>query len=130
MSKIRDLITKLANARYFVIEELKCNCCGECKVNPESFYRLYKARVLARIPFYLNSAWRCKKHNKEVGSETKNHVKGYAFDIRCDTSWERIVIIVACVLAGFRRIGIPKTFIHVDDADLPPALWIGDEDHM
>ena len=82
---------------------------------------LAEARDLAGIPFPLSSAYRCPKHNKAVGGvPTSAHTRGYAVDIRCVDSHSRFVILQALLEAGFRRIELAPTWIHVDnDPDKP-----------
>ena len=76
---------------------------------------------LAGIPFPLSSPYRCPKHNRAVGGvPTSAHTRGYAVDIRCVDSHSRFVILQALLEAGFRRIELAPTWIHVDnDPDKP-----------
>ena len=82
---------------------------------------LDEARDLAGIPFPLSSAYRCPKHNKAVGGvPTSSHTRGYAVDIRCVDSHSRFVMLQALLEAGFRRVELAPTWIHVDnDPDKP-----------
>jgi hypothetical protein len=76
---------------------------------------------LAGIPFPLSSPYRCPKHNRAVGGvPTSAHTRGYAVDIRCVDSHSRFVMLQALLEAGFRRIELAPTWIHVDnDPDKP-----------
>jgi len=97
--------------------DCKCGCgMGKKDFRPESIDRIFLARRIAGIPFVLNSAIRCAKHNKDVSKigDTSSHLSG-AFDIKCPDSRSRFIIIDALLKAGFTRIGIAKTFIHADD---------------
>ncbi|PSL06543.1 D-Ala-D-Ala carboxypeptidase family metallohydrolase [Cecembia rubra] len=87
---------------------------------------LDSAREIAGIPFRINSGFRTKKHNDAVGgSKNSSHMKGYAADIATDPETQSQVI-EACKKAGFRRIGIYRNFVHVDnDPDKPDAQWRG-----
>jgi len=88
---------------------------------------LQKARDIARTTFLINSGFRTPERNKRVGgSATSSHLKGYAVDIHCNDSYKRHKIIRALLIAGFKRIGIYKTFIHVDnDPDKAGGvMWI------
>lgn len=77
--------------------------------------KLTAARKLAAVPFKINSGFRSPKHNKKVGGKTSSsHLKGLAADISCKDDSLRATIIAALIVAGFNRIGIDKTFIHVD----------------
>lgn len=73
------------------------------------------ARKLAGIPFTINSGYRSKKHNVAVGGTSDSaHTKGLAVDIKTKNSVERYIILTALIDAGFTRIGIGRTYIHVD----------------
>ena len=78
--------------------------------------KLYEARKIADIPFIINSGWRSKEHNAKVGGKKdSSHRIGRAADIACGNSRHRGIILAALRMAGFNRIGIANTFIHVDD---------------
>ena len=103
--------------KYIKEKEMACPCCGENKVKDDFLYRLNIARQLAGVPFVIYSGWRCEKHNKRVGgSLTSAHLVGLAADIACPDSNARYRIIIGLLSAGFKRIGIGRNFIHVDDA--------------
>ena len=77
---------------------------------------LDEARGLANLPFVINSGFRTPEHNEKVdGKENSSHLRGYAADIICTDSRSRFIIIDALIQAGFTRIGVAKTFIHVDN---------------
>jgi len=100
---------------YFSDEELACPCCGELIFNARFRQDLNAARTYAQIPFKINSGYRCPKHNTEVkGSETSSHPKGLAVDIEAISSRQRFRVVFGLLMAGLTRIGIRKTFIHVD----------------
>lgn len=76
---------------------------------------LNEARKVANIPFIINSGYRSKSHNAKVGGKkNSSHLKGLAVDIKCTNSRDRYIIIKALLSVGFNRIGINKSFIHVD----------------
>ena len=110
--------------RHFSPVEFRCKCgCGAGmeKMDADLLQRLDEARDLAGIPFPLSSAYRCPKHNKAVGGvPTSSHTRGYAVDIRCVDSHSRFVMLQALLEAGFRRVELAPTWIHVDnDPDKP-----------
>lgn len=77
--------------------------------------KLTQARIIANIPFIINSGYRSKSHNAKVGGKkNSSHLKGLAVDIKCTNSRDRYIIIKALLDCGFNRIGINKSFIHVD----------------
>jgi uncharacterized protein YcbK (DUF882 family) len=84
------------------------------------------AREVANTPFKINSGYRTEKHNSKVGGKpTSSHTKGLAADIHCVNDRLRWQIVDALICVGFTRIGIAKTFIHVDlDHDKNDAIWI------
>ena len=110
--------------KYFTLDEFACLCCGESKMNIDTVLRFDKARMIADTPFKMNSGYRCKKHNLEVGSTSENHPSGHAGDIECTENWQRIKILTGLIKAGFTRIGIHKTFIHADDMDKVESCWL------
>jgi zinc D-Ala-D-Ala carboxypeptidase len=86
------------------------------------------ARTIAAIPFIVNSGYRCVKHNAELpkSSPTSSHLIGVAVDLRCELSSERFIILYALLDAGFKRIGIGGSFIHVDLDLMKPQnlIWV------
>lgn len=103
---------------YFTKDEFNCKCgvgqsCGV--LDPDLVLMLNQARMLAKVPFVINSAVRCEGHNKDVGgSKDSSHLIGMAVDIRVRDSRTRFLVLEALILVGFKRIGIRKDFIHVD----------------
>jgi len=101
--------------KYFTTEEFECPCCKQNHIKPELVDKLDMARSLAGVPFHVNSGWRCPAHNLQVGgSLTSSHLKGLAADIQALTDFYRFRVVMGAVLAGFTRIGVYKTFIHID----------------
>ena len=102
--------------RHFQLSEFQCPCCGALGMHDTFLERLDEARLLADIPFKINSGFRCLKHNKEVGgSDTSSHLQGLAVDIAVNNSEHRYLILTALFAVNFTRIGIGVNFIHVDD---------------
>lgn len=104
-----------------------CPCCGVNFIDPrvEIMHREIEAEVGEEVK--VTSGYRCAKHNREVGgSETSSHVKGLAWDIECDASRLRFRIVGAAIRLGIMRIGIGKTFIHldVDRQKAPRVIWL------
>ena len=87
---------------------------------------LDNAREIAGIPFKINSGYRTIEHNYEVGGKpNSSHIVGKAADLSVKGSRQRWIITEALIQAGFNRIGIAKTFIHVDSDDTKDAnvIW-------
>ncbi len=112
--------------RFFSEDEFNCSCCDNNSVGRELILKLDLARELAETPFVITSGYRCPKHNKEVGGVKESaHVKGLAVDIAVSDNVARLNILKGLIIAGFRRIGIGKDFIHVDiDKSKPNNLWL------
>ena len=88
---------------------------------------LDKARSKADTPFKINSGYRTPPHNSKVGGKSSSsHLVGKAADIHCTDDALRSKIVEALLEVGFHRIGIAKTFIHVDDDENknPNRIWV------
>lgn len=113
-------------ASYFTYEELSRVSSYPMDINPDSLKRLNRAREIAGIPFIVTSAYRSPEHNKRVGGAPDSaHLRGRAFDIRCNNTRERYCIIHGALAAGFTRIGVGKSFVHLDDDPSLPqcVIW-------
>jgi uncharacterized protein YcbK (DUF882 family) len=96
-------------------------------MDKEFLSKLDQARSLAGVPFKITSGYRSEAHNRKVGGVSgSSHTKGLAADIACTDSVKRHKIITSLLKAGFTRIGIAKTFIHVDNDPSKPAnvTWL------
>lgn len=104
-------------------------CSPSCSMSDcceSSLERLDYLRRIAGVPLVLNSAFRSSEWDRSRGrSGNGAHTTGNAFDIRCRDSRTRYKIIRAAILAGFHRIGVYPTFIHVDDSKAlsPNVIW-------
>jgi zinc D-Ala-D-Ala carboxypeptidase len=106
--------------------EFACSCCSEVEMSEGFLNRLEAARVIADTPFKITSGYRCAINNRRVGGvSTSAHLVGKAADISANGSIERFSIIRALLYAGFVRIGIGKSYIHVDNDESKPAgvMW-------
>ena len=105
--------------RYFQPSEFACKC-GRCgggadRMVSDLLDRLDEARAMAGIPYVISSGNRCPAHNKVVGGVADSaHTRGYAADIRCTDSHTRFAVLRAVLDAGFRRVELAPTWIHVD----------------
>jgi uncharacterized protein YcbK (DUF882 family) len=103
--------------KYFTLKEFDCptELGSGSKMDSNFLDKLEEARVYSDIPFIINSAYRTKEHNAKVGGKpNSSHLKGLAVDIKATDSRTRFLILDALMIVGFNRIGIAKTFIHVD----------------
>ena len=108
----------MITAKYFSEAEFRA-CAPSCSLQDmeQGFMdKLDRAREIAGIPFVLNSAYRSPKWEKAKGrTGTGAHTHRCAVDIRCRTYQNRFKIITALLEVGFCRIGVAKTYIHVDN---------------
>ena|SRR5699024_5197993 len=77
-------------------------------------------------PIIVNSAYRTEKHNEKVGGvESSSHRNGWALDVHCPDNQFRLAFIKSAIKHGVSRIGIYRTFIHIDmDPDKPQnTMW-------
>jgi Uncharacterized protein conserved in bacteria len=79
------------------------------------------------VPLKINSGYRSTQHNAKVGGvDSSSHTLGWAADIHADTDELRARIILEASALGIKRIGIAKTFVHldVDPTKHAPRLWL------
>lgn len=103
--------------KWFKIEEFASpDEVGSGEMMEEEFLeRLDLARDIAGFPFIINSGFRSIAHNKKVGGvKNSSHLLGWAADLHCGSGKRRFLMIEALLDAGFTRLGIGDTFIHVD----------------
>jgi hypothetical protein len=89
--------------------------------------QLQVARDILGEPMVFTSGYRCLRVNKAVnGVLTSAHLSGMAVDIKFTSQDHAKKIIDAVIKAGFKRIGLGWSFIHVDiDLTKPhPACWL------
>ena len=107
------------NFKYFSFAEFNCPSLPDSGKNMDInfIYKLEHARELAGIPFRITSGYRTAEHNQKVGGvSNSSHLNGLAADIS--------IVLNALIKAGFKRIGVAKTFIHCDTDDSKPnSVW-------
>lgn len=104
-------------AKYFVEKEFqRCTpACHLSDMDPAFLDTLDRVRELAGIPLVLNSAFRTKAWELQHGrTGTSSHCKGLAVDIRCGSDASRYRILSAALRLGVCRIGVGRTYIHLD----------------
>jgi hypothetical protein len=111
---------------HFAIREMWCPCCHQLYLNP--MHRLCMMLELVRSdvgPLEVASGHRCRLHNIEVGGrEFSRHMESKAADIKVMHDGFRFRIIQSAMAHGFRRIGVGKTIVHLDnDESVVPILW-------
>ena len=115
--------------RNFSHSEVACKCDGHCKgaakISPDLMGRLQQMRDTIGGPIRITSGVRCRKHPESRTSPTSSHVPndlgdiegkvGHAVDIAAVGSGRRFRLLAAAIAAGFTRIGIGKSFLHLDN---------------
>ena len=103
--------------KYFKPEEFSCPCCGLNFTSDKLMETVDHIRGQIGAPLFINSAWRCKKHNAELRDSSPNslHLQGLAVDISTAnlTGLAKLDLLKAGMLL-FNGIGIARTFIHFD----------------
>lgn len=116
--------------KHFKKSEFTCKCgCNRNEMNEEFMLTLDAIREDAGVPMAINSGYRCPEHDVAEGGKG-NHPSGKAADVATPSSRARFLIHSAAVEAGIRRIGIDRTFLHLDmcnaaDDDAPEEVeWL------
>ena len=106
-------------SKYFAPAEFR-RCTPSCSIgqmDADFLALLDRVRESAGIPLVLNSAFRSQEYELKMSrSGTSAHCEGKAVDIRCNTSQNRYKIIRAALECGIRRIGVGKSYIHLDSS--------------
>lgn len=103
-------------SKDFSKSEFKCSCgCDKVRVSPHLVKGLQKMRDGYGKPIKISSGFRCDDHNDTVGgAQNSAHLTGDAADMAVSNSKQRFALIREAIYAGFTRIGIAESFIHVD----------------
>lgn len=109
----------------FQPQELACKCCGHLVLHYDAMAALQKLRDLWKSPITVTSGTRCAKHNNRVGgAKSSLHLTGRAFDLHMPASWtgkHTAGFIYYATHAGFRGIGLYRTWVHFDVG--PHRVW-------
>lgn len=101
--------------------------CSLQDMQQEFMNMLDKTRELAGIPFIVNSAYRTVEHEKKMGRNGKSaHTERCAADITALDGRSKFIITNAAIKAGFNRVGVAATFIHLDNSKTldKNVLWL------
>ena len=115
--------------KYFTYDEFDCPSLKGSgkKVSDELISMLDIARKKYGKSMTINSGYRTLEHNEKVGGKpASSHLKGLAVDIACNNSVDRFKLYDILREVGFKRIGVGKTFIHVDidKNKSPEVFWV------
>lgn len=106
----------------FSIKEIACKGDGLILIHSPSLDKLQLFRDMVNCPVILNSAFRSKEYNKQIGGAPKSqHLLGRAFDVRITEKLTREKIHLNAKLAGFTGFGDYDTFVHIDTG--PARSW-------
>lgn len=95
------------------------------KLKPELFTLLDDLRGKCGFPFIINSGLRTKAENDALqGSVSESaHLSGLAVDLSITDSLKRFKLIEVALKNGIKRIGVGKTFVHIDlDTTKPQSV--------
>lgn len=99
----------------FTPDEIACKSDGSIIVNFGALDKLQRARILAKRPLHINSAYRTIEHNRSIGGKPDSvHLQGAAFDISL-RNFEKQELYKILLKAGFTGFGLSyDNFIHAD----------------
>jgi uncharacterized protein YcbK (DUF882 family) len=104
--------------------EFECRCthddCMETKIDMDHVNKLQEHRDKLKKSIHINSGYRCKKHNEDIGGSPKSqHMLGTATDI---VVFDMFPSEVAKAFDDFDGVGLYPTFVHVDSRGFK-ARW-------
>lgn len=116
-------------SKNFISNEFDCKCkkyCKTTKIDPQLIIYLQKIRDYFGRAVIINSAYRCKKHNSDVGGASKSkHLYGQAADIKV-SGINPLKVAQYAEFIGVKGIGQYSNFVHIDTRD-NKFFWYGNE---
>ena len=97
---------------------LACPCCH--KRGMDNGFLLLLDSLRDKVgPLIVTSGYRCEDYNDSISATGRHgsHTLGRAADLKCTLSSQRYAIIKAAMDLQILRVGIAKTYIHVDNCD-------------
>ena len=112
--------------KNFTTDEMKCPCCGECKMDEEYMKALQDVRTACGFGFKVNSAYRCGKYNAKVSKNTRGqHATGQAVDVSMKDRYKRYELLMKAIFSEyFKDIAIAKTFIHLGKGNVKNGVGV------
>lgn len=121
-NQITNLTTTPMTYKYFSQAEV-----AKWKLKPEMWRLLDKIREEFGSPINITSGLRTQGENNALKDSVSNsaHLSGLAADISCLYSDKRFKLVEVALKNGVNRIGIGKTFVHLDIDPTKPknVLW-------
>ena len=107
---------------YFTHNELECKCgCEDASMKPEFMKTLVEIRKEFDRPMVITSAFRCTKHNYNIGgAKDSPHRHGQAVDVSVNLK-DAYELICRSIRKGMPGIGVKQNglmagrFIHLDN---------------
>lgn len=113
--------------KNFKLSEFTCKCgCGKDDISLELVGEVQKIRELYGKPIRITSGLRCIDHNRNSGGRDNSaHLSGLAADIGWDNVTDRHRLLTIIIGMGWRRIGIAKSFVHIDidNSKAQDVIW-------
>ena len=132
VSQTETLIKSAPNyyvTEHFMYSDFICPCCERLKIIP-AFYThlelLEQMRGELGFDILINSGYRCKEHNIEVGGSPRSWHLLFAADISSgDNDLDKLKSLYKMALhLNFGGIGLYETFLHLDLRP-EPVRWRG-----
>jgi len=105
-------------SKYYYLKDFQCPCCQTVKIANRLVELLDEASRQLGMPLKINSAYRCPKHNAEVGGVPNSyHTQGLAVDLELPSKFKTLDEFAEFLRRiGFKGIGIyrSKGFVHAD----------------
>lgn len=129
-------LSSMLHLKHFSNDELRLVThpdAGDFRSDVQSYYSstllsmLDELREKSSCPVLLTSGYRGRDYNLAHGGvKDSAHTKGLAMDISCSDTSHRLLYLRAAIAVGFTRIGIGKTFLHLDiDTSKPQnVIWL------
>ena len=122
---LQPYLNKQIMYKYFSPKEVV-----KFKLKPELWTLLDKLREECGFPFIITSGLRSETENKALNGSVSDsaHLSGLAVDLSITDSLKRFKLIDISLKNGIKRIGVGKTFIHIDiDSSKPQNVcWLYD----
>ena len=112
----------------FTLREFHCKCsrCSTTMLDERLVQILQQLRHHFNVPIRINSGYRCKEHNAEVGGVSNSaHMRGMAADIYVTGIAPKVVAQYAEQI-GVGCVGLYEDFVHFGSAE-EKRFWLGHE---
>ena len=112
----------------FMLREFHCKCsrCSSTVLDERLVEILQQLRDHFQVPIRINSGYRCKEHNAEVGGVSNSaHMRGMAADIHVSGIAPKAVAQYAEQI-GVGCVGLYEDFVHIGSAE-EKRFWLGHE---